>query len=110
MITFRVSAGGGCVFSPCEGSRARVARMLGVSWVFAGLLAGAVVVLIAAEWPRLSARLGIEERMEARDRRARAERKSKLRVVRDESEEFEASVRRDLDRLPTIEKKRDPRR
>ena len=29
---------------------------------------------------------------------------------RDESEEFEASVRRDLDRLPTIEKKRDPRR
>jgi hypothetical protein len=30
--------------------------------------------------------------------------------VRDDSEEFEASVRRDLDRLPTIEKKRDPRR
>ena len=81
-----------------------------MSWVFVGLLAGAVVVLIAAEWPRLSARLGIEERMEARERRARAERKSKLHVVRDESEEFEASVRRDLDRLPTIEKKRDPRR
>jgi hypothetical protein len=81
-----------------------------VSWVFLGLLAGAVVVLIAAEWPRLSDRLGIDERMEARERRARAERKSKLRVVRDESEEFEASVRRDLDRLPTIEKKRDPRR
>ena len=81
-----------------------------MSWVFVGLLAGAVVVLIAAEWPRLSARLGIEEHMEARERRARAERKSKLHVVRDESEEFEASVRRDLDRLPTIEKKRDPRR
>ena len=81
-----------------------------MSWVFVGLLAGAVVVLIAAEWPRLSARIGIEERLEARDRRARAERKSKLRVVRDESEEFEASVRRDLERLPTIEKKRDPRR
>jgi len=81
-----------------------------VSWVFVGLLAGAVVVLIAAEWPRLSARIGIEDRLEARDRRARAERKSKLRVVRDESEEFEASVRRDLERLPTIEKKRDPRR
>jgi hypothetical protein len=81
-----------------------------VSWVFVGLLAGAVVVLVAAEWPRLSARLGIEERMEAREQRARAERKSKLHVVRDESEEFEASVRRDLDRLPTIEKKRDPRR
>jgi hypothetical protein len=81
-----------------------------VGWVFVGLLAGAVVVLISAEWPRLSARLGIEERMEARERRVRAERKSKLRVVRDESEEFEASVRRDLERLPTIEKKRDPRR
>lgn len=81
-----------------------------MSWVFLGLLAGAVVVLIAAEWPRLSNRLGIEDRLEARERRARAERKSKLHVVRDESEEFEASVRRDLDRLPTIEKNRDPKR
>jgi len=81
-----------------------------VSWVFVGLLAGAVLVLVGAEWPRLSDRLGLDERLQARDRRARAERKSKLRVVRDESEEFEASVRRDLERLPTIEKKRDPRR
>jgi hypothetical protein len=81
-----------------------------VNWVFVGLLAGAVLVLIGAEWPRLSNRLGIEERLEARERRAREERKAKLHVVRDDSEEFEASVRRDLDRLPTIEKKRDPRR
>lgn len=81
-----------------------------MSWVFVGLLAGAVLVLVGAEWPRLSDRLGLDERLEARERRSRAERKSKLRVVRDESEEFEASVRRDLDRLPTIEKKRDPRR
>jgi hypothetical protein len=81
-----------------------------VSWVFVGLLAGAVLVLVGAEWSRLSDRLGLDERLEARERRARAERKSKLHVVRDESEEFEASVRRDLDRLPTIEKKRDPRR
>ncbi len=81
-----------------------------MSWVFVGLLAGAVLVLVGAEWPRLSDRLGLDERLQARDRRARAERKSKLRVVRDESEEFEASVRRDLERLPTIEKKRDPRR
>ncbi len=78
--------------------------------MFVGLLAGAVLVLVGAEWPRLSDRLGLDERLEARERRARAERKSKLRVVRDESEEFEASVRRDLDRLPTIEKKPDPRR
>jgi hypothetical protein len=81
-----------------------------VSWVFVGLLAGAVLVLVGAEWPRLSDRLGLDERREARERRSRVERKSKLHVVRDESEEFEASVRRDLDRLPTIEKKRDPRR
>jgi hypothetical protein len=81
-----------------------------VSWVFVGLLAGAVLVLIGAEWPRLSNRIGIEERLVARERRARADRKAKLHVVRDDSEEFEASVRRDLDRLPTIEKKRDPRR
>ncbi len=81
-----------------------------MSWVFVGLLAGAVLVLIGAEWPRLSTRFGIEERIEAREQRARAERKAKLHVVRDDSEEFEASVRRDLDRLPTIEKKRDPRR
>jgi hypothetical protein len=81
-----------------------------VSWVFVGLLAGAVLVLVGAEWPRLSDRFGLDERLEARERRARAERRSKLHVVRDESEEFEASVRRDLDRLPTIEKKRDPRR
>jgi hypothetical protein len=81
-----------------------------VSWVFVGLLAGAVLVLVGAEWPRLSDRLGLDERLQARERRARVERKSKLHVVRDESEEFEASVRRDLDRLPTIEKKRDPRR
>ena len=81
-----------------------------MNWVFVGLLAGAVLVLIGAEWPRLSNRLGIEERLEARERRAREERKAKLHVVRDDSEEFEASVRRDLDRLPTIEKKRDPRR
>ena len=81
-----------------------------MSWVFVGLLAGAVLVFVGAEWPRLSERLGLDERRDARERRARAERKSKLSVVRDESEEFEASVRRDLDRLPTIEKKRDPRR
>jgi hypothetical protein len=81
-----------------------------VSWVFVGLLAGAVLVLIGAEWPRLSNRIGIEARLVARERRARADRKAKLHVVRDDSEEFEASVRRDLDRLPTIEKKPDPRR
>ena len=82
-----------------------------MSWVFVGLLAGAVLVLIGAEWPRLSERFGLDVRLEARERKARAQRKAELHVVKDDdSEDFEASVRRDLDRLPTIEKKRDPRR
>jgi hypothetical protein len=76
-----------------------------VSWVFAALLVCAVAVLIGAEWPRLSGRLGVD----ARQRRARARRKAKLRVVRSETEEFAESVRRDLDKLPTIEEQ-EPRR
>ncbi len=76
-----------------------------MSWLFVALLAAAVLVLAGAEWPRLSSRLGIE----ARERRARARRKPKLKVVRSESEEFEASVQRDLERLPTIEEQ-EPRR
>lgn len=76
-----------------------------VSWVFVGLLVCAVIVLVGAEWPRLSERLGLQ----ARERRLREERKAKLRVVRSETEEFEESVRRDLDRLPTVEKS-DPKR
>jgi hypothetical protein len=79
--------------------------MLRVSWVFVGLLACAVAVLLGAEWPRLSERFGLE----ARERRVRNVRKSKLKVVRSESEEFAESVRRDLDSLPTV-RKRDPKR
>lgn len=70
-----------------------------MSWLFVALLACAVGVLIGAEWPRLAQRLGAP----ARERRSRARRKAKLRVVPSDSEEFAASVRRDLDRLPTIE-------
>jgi len=77
-----------------------------VSWVFVALLACAVIVLAGAEWPRLSDRFGLE----TRQRRQRARRKRNLRVVRSETEEFAASVRRDLERLPTFDKKRDPRR
>ena len=59
MITYRVSAGAARVFSPRRGIEpSTLARMIAVSWVFVGLLAGAVVVLIAAEWPRMSVRLG----------------------------------------------------
>jgi hypothetical protein len=73
-----------------------------VSWLFIGLLACAVAVLITAEWPRVGQHLGVESRR----RRERARRKSDLKLLRTESDEFAASVERDLDRLPTIE--RDP--
>ena len=61
------------------------------------LLACAVAVLIGAEWPRLSNRAGFQ----THQRRRRARRKSQLRVVRSESDEFAESVQRDLERLPT---------
>jgi hypothetical protein len=72
-----------------------------VSVVWIALLAGAVAVLVAAEWPRVDRWLGIE----ARRGRERARRKANLKVIRsDESlEEFAASVERDLSRLPTID-------
>jgi hypothetical protein len=63
------------------------------------LLALAVAAVIGAEWPRLSSRYGAE----ARDRRARARRKAEWKLVRTETEEFAASVERDLAELPTIE-------
>jgi hypothetical protein len=76
-----------------------------VSWLFISLLAAAVVLLAAAEGPRLSGRMGLR----TREQRARAKRKAQLRVVRTESDEFVASVQRDLERLPTIEE-HDPSR
>jgi len=74
-----------------------------VSVVWIALLAGAVAILAAAEWPRLNRRLG----MEARRGRERERRKANLKVIRsDESlEEFAASVERDLSRLPTIDER-----
>jgi hypothetical protein len=63
------------------------------------LLVGAVAAVIGAEWPRLSRRYGGE----ARQRRERTRRKGQLKLLRTETEEFAASVERDLDQLPTIE-------
>jgi hypothetical protein len=79
--------------------------MQDVSWLFIGLLAAAVLVLIGAEWPRLSERAGSR----AREKRARARQKAQLRLLKTESEDFAASVQRDLERLPTIEE-HDPKR
>ena len=76
-----------------------------MSWLWIALLVCAVLVVIAAEWPRLQGRMGFE----ARKRRERARRKANLKVVRTESDEFAASVQRDLSQLPTIEE-RDRRR
>ena len=78
-----------------------------VSWVAVALLACAVAVVVGAEWPRLAQRFGVEERR----RRDRARRKAQWRVVRpepvrDEEDDFAASVKRDLDSLPTIEEPR----
>jgi len=69
------------------------------------LLVLAASAVVGAEWPRVSARYGNE----ARSRRDRARRKGQLTLLRSETEEFEASVARDLDQLPTIEE-RDPKR
>lgn len=63
------------------------------------LLAAAVAILIGAEWPRLSPRIGVE----AKRRRDRAKRKSQLKLLKTESDEFAESVQRDLENLPTIE-------
>jgi hypothetical protein len=70
-----------------------------VGWLMFALLVLAVAAVIGAEWPRLSARFGNE----ARRRRERSKRKSQLKLLRTERDEFEASVARDLDNLPTIE-------
>jgi hypothetical protein len=80
-----------------------------VTWVSIALLACAVLAVIGAEWPRLAHSLGVE----ARRLRHRERRKAQFRVVSgdgelEESEDFAASVERDLAQLPTIDE-RDPR-
>ena len=77
-----------------------------MSWLSLALRAAAVVVLVAAEWPRLEGRLDIQ----ARRARERNRRKANFKVVRTDTEEFAASVERDLSRLPTIEREEDNRR
>jgi len=74
-----------------------------VGWLYIALLAVAVVLVAAAEWPRLGERFGVGSRR----RRQRARRKANFRVVQDdEADEFAASVERDLANLPTIDEER----
>jgi hypothetical protein len=72
-----------------------------VSWPWIAVLAAALVVVIGAEWPRLSGVLGAD----ARRRRDRRRRKANLRVVPKDTDDFAESVQRDLDSLPTIEER-----
>jgi hypothetical protein len=71
------------------------------------LLACAVLVLVGAEWPRLSERFG-GQAWAARSRRRRKER---LQLIQGEEEEgddgFAKSVERDLANLPVIEERDD---
>lgn len=78
-----------------------------MSWPWIAVLAVAVLLVVATEWPRLGRAFGTD----ARRARERQKRKAKLRVVSTEDEEFVASVQRDLESLPTIEEReRGPRR
>jgi hypothetical protein len=70
-----------------------------VGWLYIALLALAVAVVVGAEWPHLEKRFGADTRR----RRQRAKRKAGLRIVRDEADDFAASVERDLANLPTID-------
>jgi hypothetical protein len=76
-----------------------------VSWPWIVLLALGVLVVVAAEWPRVSGIVGAD----ARRRRERERRKARLHVVSSEDDDFVASVTRDLDALPTIEEPRSKR-
>jgi hypothetical protein len=76
-----------------------------VSWPWIVLLAFGVLVVVAAEWPRVSGVVGAD----ARRRRDRERRKAKLRVVKTDDDDFVESVQRDLDALPTIEEPRTKR-
>jgi hypothetical protein len=76
-----------------------------VSWVGVVLLVAAVAIVAAAEWPRLDSRLGGG----ARRRRERSRRKAGMRLLRSETDDFAASVQRDLEKLPTIEEREERR-
>jgi hypothetical protein len=76
-----------------------------VNVLFVALLVCAAVVVVGAEWPRIDQRLGPQ----ARTRRDRTRRKSKLKVVPTDKDDFAASVERDLAKLPTT-KERDRKR
>ena len=83
--------------------------MSGVGWIAIGLLVAAVLVVIGAEWPRLSERIGAD----AWAARSRRRRKEKLTLIpgEDSDDDFVKSVERDLADLPVLDEHEDrPRR
>jgi hypothetical protein len=88
----------GCAFPACLGL-SKVGTIGLVGWLWIALLASAVAVLVAAEWPRLTTRFG----WEGRRSRSRRRKKAQLKLLRteDDPDEFAASVERDLAQLPT---------
>lgn len=72
------------------------------------LIACAVLIVLGAEWPRLSARGKSDVRPKRRERE-RERRKAQLRVIHGDRDDFAESVQRDLDRLPVTEEHDDPR-
>jgi hypothetical protein len=80
-----------------------------VGWIAIGLLIAAVLVVIGAEWPRLSERIGAD----AWAQRSRRRRKEKLTLItgEEQDDEFVKSVERDLADLPVWDEHEDrPRR
>ena len=69
------------------------------------LIACAVLVVVGAEWPRLTA--GLRSRSEVSSRRSRPMRKPELQVIHGDKDDFAESVRRDLENLPVIEEPQD---
>jgi hypothetical protein len=81
-----------------------------VGWIAIGLLVATVLVVLGAEWPRLSERVGADAWAE----RSRRRRKEKLTLIRGDEgtdDEFKRSVERDLADLPVLDEHEDrPRR
>ena len=81
-----------------------------MGWIAIALLVATVLIVIGAEWPRLSGRVGADAWAE----RSRRRRKEKLTLIRgDEAgdDDFKQSVERDLADLPVLDEHEDrPRR
>ncbi|HEU4449196.1 MAG TPA: hypothetical protein VFR63_04315 [Gaiellaceae bacterium] len=80
-----------------------------MGWIAIGLLVATVLLVVGAEWPRLSERLGAD----AWAARSRRRRKERLTLIRGDEEhsDFVKSVEQDLADLPVLDEHEDrPRR